>query len=99
MHPFVRSKLFQSSIRLILAGAMLLLCASCDRKADRELRVGYLPLIASLPHFIALEKNSYSSNGVTAQSQEIASSNDLINGLVAGQFDMLPAVSIIPVIH
>jgi ABC-type nitrate/sulfonate/bicarbonate transport system substrate-binding protein len=70
MHPFLRSRILQS-VRLFLVGVTLLVFASCKREA-RELRVGYLPLIASLPPFIALEKNAYSSNGVTAHKRSPA---------------------------
>lgn len=96
MHLAIRK--LPLAITALMAIAGLIAFTSCGRK-DREVRIGYLPLIASLPHFIALDQGLYQAHGATVSSQEIASSNDLINGLIAGQFDVLPAVAIIPVIH
>jgi ABC-type nitrate/sulfonate/bicarbonate transport system substrate-binding protein len=69
---------------------------------DREtytVRVAYPPIMASLPLFIAQENRLFEQHRVPLKTISFSSSNDLVNALVAGQADILPAVSLVPLVH
>ncbi len=68
------------------------------RRADR-VRLAYPPIMASLPVFVAEDRQLFAHEGVSTRTVSFSSSNDMVNALVAGQVDMLPAVSLIPLIH
>ncbi|MFB3916619.1 MAG: ABC transporter substrate-binding protein [Terriglobales bacterium] len=69
-----------------------------SRRTD-EVRLAYPPIMASLPVFVAEDQNLFSKAGIRAQAISFSSSNDMVNALIAGQVDLLPAVSLVPLIH
>lgn len=82
--------------RLALALGPLVLTfffASCDRKpasaARTKVVVGYLPIAAGLPLFVAAEKGYFSEAGFDAELVRFASSNELGTAAAAGQIDAL----------
>src|ERR1700687_1542428 len=96
----MRSKLLLLTIgvaAVLLAG----LLASCKRvHEDRaEVRVAYLQIIPSLPVFVAQEQGLFDKENLRLKSIALGSSHDLVNALVAGQADILPATSLVPIIH
>lgn len=64
-----------------------------------KVRMAYPPIVASLPVFIAEENDLLQAQGVPAETVQFSSSNDMVNALVAKEIDMLPAVSLIPILH
>lgn len=62
-------------------------------------RMAYPPIVASLPVFIAERNQVFQQQSITAQKTSFTSSNDMVNALIAGQVDVLPAVSLVPIIH
>ena len=90
--------------RLVVIGAAVFLAGllgSCKRvHEDRaEVRVAYLQIIPSLPVFIAQEQGLFDQENLRLKSIAVGSSNDLVNTMVAGQADILPATSLVPIIH
>lgn len=92
--------------RLLAMGTgVLFLAASstaCRKPAPEdpgEVRVAYLQIIPSLPVFVAQEQGLFEKEGLQLKSIVLSSSNDVVNAMVAGQADLLPAVSLVPVIH
>lgn len=83
------------SLALICAVSL----ASCGKKQDSTVRMAYPPIVASLPLFIAEDRQSFREKGVILDKKSFASSNDMVNAIVAGQVDVLPAVSLIPIIQ
>jgi NitT/TauT family transport system substrate-binding protein len=79
---------------LALAGLWLF-----PRRAQSEVRIGSLPIIASLPIYVAQERQLFASEKVSARTITFSSSNDMVNALLAGQVDVLPAVSLVPIVH
>lgn len=77
----------------VLAGVL------CPGKHAGEVRIGSLPIIASLPIFIADENQLFAREGVRSRTIPFSSSNDMVNALIAGQVDVLPAVSLVPIVH
>ena len=63
------------------------------------MRVAYLQIIPSLPVFIAQEQGLFDQENLRLKSIAVGSSNDLVNTMVAGQADILPATSLVPIIH
>jgi ABC-type nitrate/sulfonate/bicarbonate transport system substrate-binding protein len=94
----MRSRLLPIGTAVILAVAGVGVWKSCN-KAVGEVRIAYPPIIPSLPLFVAQDQHFFSKENLKAAMLPLSSSNELVNALVAGQTDMLPAVSIIPIIH
>jgi ABC-type nitrate/sulfonate/bicarbonate transport system substrate-binding protein len=61
-------------------------------------RIGYLNITASLPLFIAEEKGFFADKGVLIEAHQIASSNQLVDGIVAGNLDVFVEASAVPVL-
>src|SRR5260370_10866277 len=99
----------RSKLLLLMTGvavlSLLWLLASCkrvheDRAEDRaEVRVAYLQIIPSLPIFVAQEQGLFDKENLQLKAIALGSSNDLVNAMVAGQADILPATSLVPIIH
>ena len=90
--------------RLVVIGAAIFLAGligSCKRvHEDRaEVRVAYLQIIPSLPVFVAQEQGLFDKENLRLKAIALSSSNDLVNAMVAGQADILPATSLVPIIH
>lgn len=64
-----------------------------------SVRIAYPPIVASLPLIIAQEEKLFRTNEISITSTLFANSNDMLNSLVSGQTDLLPAVSLIPIIQ
>lgn len=85
--------------------AILLLFAACAggcRKAARdvgEVRVAYLQIIPSLPLFVAQEQQLFEKGSLQPKAIVLGNSNDAVNAMLAGQADILPAISLIPIVH
>jgi ABC-type nitrate/sulfonate/bicarbonate transport system substrate-binding protein len=60
--------------------------------------VGYLNITASLPLFIAEERGFFTEEGVKHEATPIATSNQLVDGLAAGNLDAVPESSAVPVL-
>lgn len=61
-------------------------------------RVGYLNITASLPLFIAEEKGFFEQEEVRVESQQIASSNQLVDAVLGGNLDAFIEASAVPVL-
>ncbi|MGC2324425.1 MAG: ABC transporter substrate-binding protein [Terriglobales bacterium] len=94
----MRSRLLPVGIAFLLAAAAVGLWRSSHR-APGVVRIAYLPIIPSLPVFVVKEQHLFEKENLKVAMLSLNSSNDLVNALVAGQADLLPGVSIIPIIH
>ncbi len=86
-----------AAVVLLLAPAMG--CRKSDREEAGEVRVAYLQIIPSLPVFIAQEQQLFDKQGLRLKTVVLSSSNDVVNAMVAGQADILPAISLVPIVH
>lgn len=87
---------------LLLAAALVLWAVRREQVSDEPMqtvRIGYLPIVASLPIFVAAEKQIFQEQGIRAELVPFNDSNTMLNALVAGQIDVLPAVSLVPILH
>jgi ABC-type nitrate/sulfonate/bicarbonate transport system substrate-binding protein len=86
-----------TAVALLLAPAVG--CRKPEPKDVGEVRVAYLQIIPSLPVFIAQEQQLFDKANLRLKTVVLSSSNDVVNAMVAGQADILPAVSLVPILH
>jgi NitT/TauT family transport system substrate-binding protein len=94
----MRSRLWAIGAAVILFLALFGFWKS-NHKQTGEVRVAYLQIIPSLPVFIAQEQGLFDKENLRLKAIAVGSSNDLVNTMVAGQADILPATSLVPIIH
>lgn len=63
-----------------------------------ELKVGYLDMVSSLTHFVAVENGYYEEQGLTVTGSPMKSSNLIAQDLAAGHIDAGIELSLIPVL-
>jgi ABC-type nitrate/sulfonate/bicarbonate transport system substrate-binding protein len=79
---------------------LILFFPAChSARTPSEVRVAYLQIIPSLPIFVAQEQHFFEKENVRLTPVVLGSSNDLVNAMLAGQADILPATSLVPIIH
>jgi len=78
---------------------LLIATARMARGHDNRVRIGYAPIMASVPVFVAQDQKLFESHNLVPQNVSFSSSNDMVSALVSGQVDVLPAVSLVPLIH
>jgi ABC-type nitrate/sulfonate/bicarbonate transport system substrate-binding protein len=94
----MRSRLSAIGAAVILFLALIGFWKSAHKDAG-EVRIAYLQIIPSLPVFIAQEQRLFDKENLRLKAIALGSSNDLVNAMVAGQADILPAVSLVPIMH
>jgi ABC-type nitrate/sulfonate/bicarbonate transport system substrate-binding protein len=94
----MRSRLWSIGTAVILFLAVFGFWKSAQKDAG-EVRVAYLQIIPSLPVFIAQEQRLFDKENLRLKAIALGSSNDLVNAMVVGQADILPATSLVPIIH
>ena len=60
-------------------------------------RIGYLPILASLPLFVAQENGYFNESGITIETVPLQSSNQLVDALLRGDIDIAVESSAAPV--
>ena len=88
--------------RIAAALCLVILLAAtlrCTARKQGRVRIAYAPILASLPVFVAQDQQMFQQHRLQAEVVPFSSSNDMVSGLVAGQVDMLPAVSLVPLLH
>ena len=93
----MKNRVSQTFLSLIVIFAVAI--SSCTRREASSVRMAYPPIVASLPLFVAEDQQLFNSQGITLEKRSFANSNDMVNAIVAGQVDVLPAVSLIPIIQ
>jgi ABC-type nitrate/sulfonate/bicarbonate transport system substrate-binding protein len=94
----MRSRLWAIGAAVILFLLLFGFWKSAHKEVG-EVRVAYLQIIPSLPVFIAQEQGLFDQENLRLKAIAVGSSNDLVNTMVAGQADILPATSLVPIIH
>lgn len=88
--------------RIVAALCLVILLVAVLRYTGRRkgrVRIAYAPILASLPVFVAQDQQMFQQQRLQAEVVSFSSSNDMVSGLVAGQVDVLPAVSLVPLLH
>jgi ABC-type nitrate/sulfonate/bicarbonate transport system substrate-binding protein len=81
--------------RAALAILAVFFSGGCGSKPT-TVRIGYLSNTGSLPLFVAEEKGFFTEEGIHEEATPIATSNQLVDALVAGNLDAYPESSAYP---
>ncbi|MEK6953009.1 MAG: ABC transporter substrate-binding protein [Nanoarchaeota archaeon] len=92
-----RKIMFISVMLIILALAIVGLSLSLTSKEKtRNVKIGYLPIMASLPLYVAQENNYFTEQGIQIETVQLQSSNQLVDALVRGDIDIVVESSAVP---
>ena len=96
-------KMRQSKIKIKVIGIIFLLFFSAIAYARPQdeattVRIGYLNITASLPLFIAEDQGYFSDEKINYQTFPIATSNQLVDGIIADNIDVFIESSAVPVL-
>lgn len=89
-----------SLFALTIFALVLSSCNSCNNQQpqSKKIKVGYLPMVSSLTHFVAEEKGYYKEEGLEVEANPIKTSNSIAQDLVAGHIDAGIELSIVPLL-
>ncbi len=89
----------KTKISLLALALFAIVLSSCTTTPHKNaIKVGYLPMVSSLTHFVAVENGYYKDEGLDVQAQQIMTSNLIAQELVAGNIDAAIELSIIPLL-
>lgn len=97
----MKSKNKLSILAITLVAILLSSCNSCnnnEQQQNKKIKVGYLPMVSSLTHFVAVEKGYYKEEGLEVEANPIKTSNLIAQDLVAGHIDVGIELSIVPLL-
>ncbi len=73
---------------VVIGASLFLMCTIIKAEAkDDVVRVGYLPLVMSLPTFVAEEKGFFKDQGLKVELTRFQSGTTIIDALVSGRID------------
>ena len=81
---------------LAVLAAMALSGCITSNDSQNTVRIGYLPIVASLPLYVSQEKGFFEEQGITVEATQFQSSNALVEALVAGKIDAIAETSAVP---
>src|SRR3989338_8430644 len=81
-------------ISLIVVGVFFVF--SPKQEEQKVVKIGYLPIMASLPLYVAQENNYFVEQGVQIETTQLQSSNQLVDALVRGDIDIVVETSAVP---
>ena len=90
--------LIQGTLGILFFLAISFSSLARSRDESTTVRIGYLNITASLPLFIAEEKGFLSDEGINYEALPIATSNQLVDGIVAANLDVFIESSAVPVL-
>lgn len=67
-------------------------------QSERVIKIGYLPILASLTLYVAQENSYFDEQGIKIETIQLQSSNQLVDALLRGDIDVVPESSVIPVL-
>lgn len=88
------TKIFISIIFLLAFFTVVLFLHPNCQRAPSKVKIGYLPIDASLPFFVAKEKGYFQSEGIEVEAIKFTSSTTLTDALVSGQVNIIVAAAI-----
>lgn len=81
-------------IALIIIGAIFVFFPK--QEEQKVVKIGYLPILASLPLYVAQENTYFTEQGVQIETVQLQSSNLLVDALVRGDIDIVVESSVVP---
>lgn len=92
-------KTFKIQAQIIVLLTFVLLSACKKDEKDTVVKVGYLPMVSSLTHFVALDQGYYSAEGIEVDAQSTSTSNALARDIVSGSIDAVIELAIVPLLQ
>lgn len=95
------------TIPRIVAIALIFCLAACTEqrqeqeignKPEFSITVGYLPMVSSLAHFVALDQGFYEAEGLQVEARRINTSNALAEQVVLGDIDIAIELAVVPLL-
>jgi ABC-type nitrate/sulfonate/bicarbonate transport system substrate-binding protein len=69
-----------------------------DVKKELQITVGYLPMVSSLAHFVALDQGFYEEEGLQVDALDIPTSNALAEQVVSGEINAAIELAVVPLL-
>ncbi len=90
----------KNKFRLSFFGVIiaLLLFPSCNNQSNKKIKVGYLPMVSSLSHYVAQKNGYYKEEGIDVEASPIKTSNLIAQDIVVGNIDVAIELSIVPLL-
>lgn len=80
---------FKFGIIVVITIVSAISFSNCNRRSQETIRIGYLPIAAELPLFVAVEKEYFREEGLDIKLFRFTSSNDLGNAATADNVDIM----------
>ena len=93
-----RGKFVVAVAAVAVAAAGLFCWGGCGGGKTDTVKIGFLNNTGSLPLFVAEEKGFFNEEGIREEATPIATSNQLVDALVAGNLQAFPESSAYPVL-
>ncbi len=90
------TKLFVSILIIVLIVIGAFFVFSPKQEETRVVKIGYLPIMASLPLYVAQENNYFIEQGIQIETIQLQSSNQLVDALIRGDIDIVVESSAVP---
>lgn len=88
----------QTKLSVLFLLCFGLLIQSCDN-SPKKVKVGYLPMVSSLTHFVAESQGFYKEEGLEIEANPIKTSDLIAQDLVAGHTNVAIELSIVPLLR
>jgi ABC-type nitrate/sulfonate/bicarbonate transport system substrate-binding protein len=85
-------------VSLFAFAVTIFMAIGCWDNSPKKIKVGYLPMVSSLAHFVAVEKGYYSEFGIEVEANSIKSSNQIAQDLVGNHIDAAIELSVVPLL-
>jgi len=92
----MRSILKISILAFIITTLLFVGCKNTTN--NKKIKVGYLPMVSSLTHFVAVAKGYYKDEGLEVDANPIKTSNLIAQDIIAGHIDVAIELSIVPLL-
>ena len=94
----MKRKIMGISIVLIILALVIvgLSLSFTSKEKTKAVKIGYLPIMASLSLYIAQENNYFTEQGIQVETIQLQSSNQLVDALVRGDIDVVVESSAVP---
>jgi len=102
---FHRPTTFTRCPTVLLLLVLMQLATGCGKEStggsDKQMkvRVAYAPVVINLQTFIAQDLGLFNKHDLIGDPKLFTSANDMISALVSGEIDVVPAVSLVPVLN
>jgi ABC-type nitrate/sulfonate/bicarbonate transport system substrate-binding protein len=92
-------KIMYLALSILTIGLLLESCNAGDNnESNTKIKIGYLKMVSSLTHFVALENGYYKDEGLEIEANPIKTSDLIAQDLVAGHIDIAIELSIVPLL-